>query len=110
MVGLAGHGLQPEAGTSHSRQVTARRAANGPIECYLLHVMPSVSRWPHCVGGNLPWIAVVLQAQKQEYEKQDLAGVPYNVYERGPPLPPCNKVRVWHRDTNSVALSASTLY
>ena len=33
------------------------------------------------------------QAQKQAYAKQDLEGVPYNVYERGPPLPPCNRVR-----------------
>ena len=35
---------------------------------------------------------VVVQEQKQRYAEQDLAGVPYNVYERGPPLPPCNKV------------------
>jgi hypothetical protein len=34
----------------------------------------------------------MVQEQKQRYAEQDLAGVPYNVYERGPPLPPCNKV------------------
>lgn len=31
---------------------------------------------------------------KREYAEQDAMGVPYNVWERGPPLPPCNKERV----------------
>jgi len=47
-------------------------------------------------GGITQGCHLCAQAQKQQYEKQDLEGVPWDVYERGPPLPPCNKVRAYN--------------